>query len=289
MRIQESLAQSRNKRIAIEANEIAPVATNLQGTITKASDAGLTIRTQNDGLITVAAPPGATASIGQTIQAFASGGAIQAGLSPQPAAPVGDTAARVPQVRYKLRAPVAGEDYQLPGESWLYEQPDQIVGGIVQGTLFMWSPVQGGFVQVGGGGAAVPVLFGAGKPSLFTFGSIAEGDDYDAPIQGQVFINTRFGINRPYRYVGATWSSQRVMSFNASQGVPYRIDLEPNDIIYYQNDDNCWFTAFNHVGPDDWQPLNYEIDPGCVTMEPDPPSGPWVGECKNYGMSELCS
>lgn len=291
MRITEALANSRNKRIQAETDAIAPQATNLQGTVQESTQNGLKIRTQNDGVITVAAPTGANASVGQTIQATASGGAIQAGLPVQSVARAGDTADRVPQIRYKLRAPVVGQDFGLPGDMWVHEHPDQIVGGFVQGNLFMRSPVQGGFMQVSGGGAAVPVLFGVGKPSFFTFGSIAEGDDYDAPVQGQVFINTRFGINRPYRYVGTTWASQRVMSFNASEGIPYRIDLEPNDIIYYQNADGCWFTAFNQGSgmASDWQPLNYEIDPGCTTQEPEPPGGPWVGDCKNYGMSELCS
>lgn len=147
MRITQALANSRNKRIQAETDAIAPQSTNLQGTVEDSTQDGLTIRTQNDGVITVAAPTGANASVGQTIQAAASGGAIQAGLPVQPMARAGNTEARVPQVRYKLRAPVAGQDFGLPGDLWVY-QTSVADNDVPNGIGYIWSPVDGKYIPL---------------------------------------------------------------------------------------------------------------------------------------------
>lgn len=155
MRITESLARSRSKRIQRETDAIAPQATNLQGTVEDATQQGLTVRTQNDGVITVAAPTGTNASVGDTIQATASGGAIQAGLSPQPMARAGESAGRVPQVRYKLRAPVVGQDFGWPGDYWIYEKSAESANGVAIADLYAWSPVQGAYVLISGSSAII--------------------------------------------------------------------------------------------------------------------------------------
>jgi len=281
----QSLSDSDRKDREAEAS--TAVSGNVQAAVTGQDAQGVILLTQHGGQI-VSEANGQNFSVGQVAQVStsASGGLAKLDQrSTENAAP--GSATQVGVIRFRLTPPVSGEDFASPGDLWVDGSPDP-VGDIPQGILYVWVQELGAHIQIGGGTSSPLTLFGDGKPTDFIFGSTSAGDDYDAPVAGQVFINTNDDTNRPYLWTGTKWVSQQTKHYNFDEdGVPFAKNLEPGDFGTYTNSSGCKFLACR--GLNDWENYDYTTEPTCSGGGQGGNDGPWTGDCRNNLSANICT
>lgn len=158
------------------------------------------------------------------------------------------------------------EDPGQRDQLWLNVNQD-VTDGIRLAEAWVFVQQLGAWHLISGQSTAAPTtLLGAGPPSAFTFGSTDEGDDYNTPLTGQAFVNTRVG--RTYYWTGAAWLAQGNKTFDlvASTYPDFR-DIEPGDTFWFRNDNGCDIIGI--ARGDGIDVADYDVsNPSCSTSPP---------------------